>query len=69
MRNLAQNLNTLSKNLPTIQYELGFKCPHAEGLIIAAYLVFPSKYCDLRCSHTYVCIRVCMYVHMNVILS
>ena len=33
LRNLAQNLNTLQKNLPTSQYELGFKSPHAEGLI------------------------------------
>jgi len=26
------------KSLPTSQYELGFKCPHAEGLIIQLYL-------------------------------
>jgi len=32
LHNLAQNLNTLKKNLPTSQYELGFKSPHAEGL-------------------------------------
>jgi hypothetical protein len=32
LHNLAQNLNTLQKNLPTSQYELGFKSPHAEGL-------------------------------------
>jgi hypothetical protein len=32
MHNLAQNLNTLQKNLPTSQYELRIKCPHAQGL-------------------------------------
>jgi hypothetical protein len=32
LHNLVQNLNTLQKNLPTSQYELGIKCPHAEGL-------------------------------------
>jgi hypothetical protein len=33
LHNLDRNLNTLQKNLPTSQYELGIKCPHAEGLI------------------------------------
>jgi hypothetical protein len=33
LHNLAQNLNTLQKNLPTPQYGLGFKCPHAERII------------------------------------
>jgi hypothetical protein len=37
LHNLAQNLNTLQKNLPT-QYELGVKCPHAEGLTATEYL-------------------------------
>jgi hypothetical protein len=32
LHDLVQNLNTLQKNLPTSQYELGNKCPHAEGL-------------------------------------
>jgi hypothetical protein len=32
LHNLVQNFNTLQKNLPTSQYELGIKCPHAEGL-------------------------------------
>ena len=32
LRSLAQNLNTLYKNLSTSQYALGIKCPHAEGL-------------------------------------
>jgi len=32
LRILAQNLNTLYENLSTSQYELGIKCPHAEGL-------------------------------------
>jgi hypothetical protein len=32
LHNLVQNLNTLQKNLPTPQYGLGFKCPHAERL-------------------------------------
>jgi hypothetical protein len=32
LHNLAQNLNTLQKNLPMPQYGLGLKCPHAERL-------------------------------------
>jgi hypothetical protein len=32
LHDLVQNLNTPQKNLPTSQYELGIKCPHAEGL-------------------------------------
>jgi len=33
LHNLAQNLNTPYKKLPTSQYGLGFKYPHAEGLM------------------------------------
>jgi len=46
LHNLAQNLNTLQKKLPTSQYELDFKCPYAEGLkdinlsILVSALVF-----------------------------
>jgi predicted transcriptional regulator len=32
LHNLTQNLNTLKQKLPTSQYELGLKCPHAEWL-------------------------------------
>jgi hypothetical protein len=43
LHNLDQNLNTLQKNLPASQYELGIKCPHAEGLNEVENLQFGSS--------------------------
>jgi hypothetical protein len=54
LHSLAQNLNTLQKNLPTSQYELGIKCPHAERLaalfvlpIMIILSAYPTKYSDM----------------------
>jgi len=57
LHNLAPNLNTLYKNPPTSQCELGFKSPHAEGLIYetawngkihSTLHVFCTTYCYFR---------------------